>query len=447
VASVAEKSSIGLHIGLSLDGEFRIEERLGTGGMGTVYRAVQEMTERSVAIKVLHPHLCDEAMDMRFRREAQIISRLSHPNIITVYKCGHLADGSLYIAMEYVRGRGLGSVLEPGRPMDPERALPLMVQMADALAYAHEQKVIHRDIKPENMILARAGRSEAVKILDFGIAKIMDGNVTLTKTGMLFGSPPYMAPEQWRQEHDIDGRADVYALGCVFYEILTGRQPFRADSVVSYMRAHLEQPLPPSLDAGPRLAALPAIGEIVTKCIHRDREHRFADAYALVEALKDAQIELDASRRARGRTSNPAGEELPCSSPRAVDQQARAWAETQLAVDALRAGPTSEEAPDVRRSLLAIYERAANPPIDSSRRSSASPADGVAAEEGDAVLEHERAQDERLRAVTREFQGRDLPAPPGAPPADREAARTHLFFVVTGSVLCAALAVALVLLR
>lgn len=282
------------YVGQVFGGEFRIESQIGAGGMGAVYRATQAMTEREVAVKVLHRHLLSETVLKRFRQEAQIISRLNHPNIVTVFKYGQHDDGSLYIAMELVEGRDLTTLIQARAMQDPARSLPLMVQMAEAVGYAHDMKIVHRDIKPENMIVGRVGRDERVKILDFGIAKIIDTKYIVTKTGMLCGSPPYMAPEQWSQVRDVDGRTDLYALGCVFYAMLTSRLPYEADNTPGYMSLHLEgSPVPP-MERNPALAALPALNDIILKAMATDRADRYADAFALRDALEDVRLGLRA---------------------------------------------------------------------------------------------------------------------------------------------------------
>lgn len=538
VGSAAERSSADPYIDTTIDGEFTIDAKLGSGGMGTVYRAMQRVTERAVAVKVLHAHVCDEATIARFRKEAQIISRLSHPNIVTVYKYGQHSDGLLYIAMEYLRGQPLDAILQSGQGMDIERALPLMIQMADALAYAHDQKVIHRDIKPENIILVRSGRTETVKILDFGIAKMVDGNSTLTKSGLLCGSPPYMAPEQWAEARDIDGRTDIYGLGCVFYELITGKQPYQQSSVIGYMRAHLNGPTPPPpIEAGARISGLPGVGEIIMKCLSRERADRYADAYDLVAALKEEQLALDASRLSR-------------SGPSSVRRYTRATATTQIAgpgpapadpVDAASGGDRAEPAPaaDVSippaspplagagsdrssgaaaprasigpgqrvsvidpaaqiaarardpsappatplspispaspagarslvspLSLVSIGNAAPSPddppesepplsatepypiPVPIARQIAISDAAAPDEAEGEDPEGDEEAASNRLREVAHAFPRRDDdPADDAAGGSDQNAGRTHVLVVVTGSVLCIALAVALVLLR
>ncbi|MFH2008913.1 MAG: serine/threonine-protein kinase [bacterium] len=280
------------YLNQSFGGEFNVEKQIGMGGMGTVYRAIQAMTERPVAIKVLHRHLAGEVLIKRFQLEAQIISKLNHPNIVTIFKYGQHTDGSLYIVMEYVEGRTLTDLILAKVLFDPRRFVPLMLQLTDAVAYAHDLKIIHRDLKPENIIVSRTGREERSKVLDFGIAKIVDTKYLVTKTGMLCGSPPFMSPEQWQQSRDLDGRTDIYSLGVVFYAMVTGRLPYEADSTPGYMSAHLAgNPTPPK-ERSDALRRIPALNDIILRCLQVQRCDRYEDAYALLEALKEVHLGL-----------------------------------------------------------------------------------------------------------------------------------------------------------
>jgi len=276
-------------VGTTVGDEFLIERQLGSGGMGAVYGARQRVTERAVAIKILHRHLIDRTVVDRFEQEAQIASKLNHPNIVTVYKYGERDDGGLYIAMEFAEGKSLSDLIASGALKDVKRAVPLMVQMADALAYAHEQKIVHRDIKPSNIMVGKTGRKESVKILDFGIAKVMDDNHIVTKTGLLCGSPEYMSPEQWRQYRDIDGRSDMYSVGCVFYAMLTGRPPFESKSVPGYMMKHVGTEAARLDRRVPALGRYPALATIIDRCMAKDRDDRYADAYELADALRELE--------------------------------------------------------------------------------------------------------------------------------------------------------------
>jgi len=353
-------------IGELVGGEFEIKEMLGEGGMGAVYLAKQKQTDREVAIKVLQKSLYDESLSGRFKQEAQIVSKLSHPGIITIYTYGQHSDRTLFIAMEYVRGHTLDNLLEDSRGFDVDRALPLMIQMADALAYAHEQKIIHRDIKPANIIVTRTGRSESVKILDFGIAKMLDGNAALTRTGTLCGSPVFMSPEQWSQVRDIDGRTDIYSLGCVFYQMMAGRPPFVADTTIGYMMAHTQQKPPLVQDVSATVSQLPALNEIIMRCLETDRADRYPDMYALLDALKEAEGTFAAGRR--GPTSTP-----PVARPAPVKAAPRHLAATAVGV-VRRKPPGTGDSIDISLADAPALAVAAPPAEPAARSEPSTPA-------------------------------------------------------------------------
>lgn len=202
-----------------------IGELIGQGGMGFVYKAKQRHLDRDVALKILHSELQqDPAFAKRFEREAQALAKLNHPNIVSVFDSGHTEAGDYYFVMEYVDGVSLREVLKGGH-LDSEKALVVVPQVCDALQYAHEQGIVHRDIKPENILIDSRGR---VKIADFGLAKLLDPssqNENLSHVGQRMGTAHYMAPEQAQDATDVDHRADIYSLGVVFYEMLTGELP------------------------------------------------------------------------------------------------------------------------------------------------------------------------------------------------------------------------------
>ena len=200
-------------------------ELVGQGGMGAVYKARQKQLDRMIALKILPDDRAEsEAFPERFMREARSLAKLNHPNIVTVYDFGHTESGLYYFLMEFVEGTNLRNVIEAGN-LSPGEALAIIPQICDALQYAHQEGIIHRDIKPENILIDKKGR---VKIADFGIAKLLDSpddQFTLTQAGHKMGTPHYMAPEQIEHPHDVDHRADIYSLGVVFYEMLTGELP------------------------------------------------------------------------------------------------------------------------------------------------------------------------------------------------------------------------------
>src|SRR5215469_13147150 len=208
-------------------GKYRIVSRLGRGGMGTVYKAVDETLDREVAIKSLNPDLADPELLKRFRAEAVMLAKLNHPNIATLFELTQ-HDGQLLMVMEFVGGETLEALSQRTGALTADRARELCLQVLDALAFAHRAGVVHRDLKPANLMLSESG---LVKIMDFGLAR-MAGTEHLTIDGFMVGTPAYMAPEQVLAG-EIDGRADLYAMGVVLFRLLTAQLPFKADSGIS----------------------------------------------------------------------------------------------------------------------------------------------------------------------------------------------------------------------
>ncbi len=240
------------YIGKMVATKYRVEQMLGEGGMGKVYKATQLALDKPVVLKVLRQALLgDERTVARFQREAKAASRLNHPNSISVLDFGQAEDGSMFIAMEYVQGKDLHQILSREWPLPESRIIRIMGQVLSALADAHSAGVIHRDLKPENiMVEQRRGEADFVKVLDFGIAKIVDGTddegPALTRAGFVCGTPEYMSPEQARGAK-LDHRSDLYAVGVILYQLTSGLLPFDSDSAVGFATKHLtEIPMPPS---------------------------------------------------------------------------------------------------------------------------------------------------------------------------------------------------------
>ena len=232
----------------------RVEGVIGRGGMSVVYLAEHIGLRRKVALKVLGPELADdEAFRERFIRESQITARLDHPNIVTVYDAGE-ADGVLYISMRYVEGTDLERLLRAETRLEPARAVSLISQAAAALDAAHAAGLVHRDVKPGNILLASDARSSRDRafLSDFGVTKRLETGAGITRTGQFVGTVDYVSPEQIRGE-DLDGRADVYSLGCVLYRCLTGEVPFPRDTEVATIYAHLQDPPPVPSERLPEL--------------------------------------------------------------------------------------------------------------------------------------------------------------------------------------------------
>jgi serine/threonine-protein kinase len=275
-----------------LNGQFQILQKIGSGGMGSVYKAAQPAMNRMVAVKILHPKLTNRKdLVSRFRREARAMSHLAHPNTVKVLLYGDLDDGSLYIVMEYLEGKNLNQVVRKEGPLSVERAIPILIQVCGALQEAHLQGIIHRDLKPENIFLStNGGLKDYPKVLDFGLAKVTErelrpGSVMLTQEGMVFGTPEFMSPEQ-AQGKPLDPRSDIYSLAVILYEVLTGKLPFDARTPMEYIQMHVTRP-PISLDEripGKRFPS--GLSKVLNRALEKEPEDRYANAADFANALK-----------------------------------------------------------------------------------------------------------------------------------------------------------------
>jgi hypothetical protein len=260
---------------------YRIEAVLGRGGMGTVYSVLDEREGGRRALKVLHAHLLDEpgALD-RFKREAGLLARIRHPAVPLLHAWG-TSDGEAYYVSDLVDGDDLRAHLKRRGPFPPAEAAEVGALIADALAAAHGAGIVHRDVKPHNVVV---GRDRSVHLVDFGIARSLGGATqTITATGMTLGTPEYMSPEQF-ESHRVDARSDVYSLGVVLFELLTGTLPFRGDTPVAVARKHLEEPPPLVRSLAKDVPAW--LDRIVQTCLEKDRARRFPSASDLAAALR-----------------------------------------------------------------------------------------------------------------------------------------------------------------
>ena len=268
-------------IGTLLDGRYRLNAVLGQGGMGAVYRAEQVSLQREVALKVLRTDLAGQEAAARFAREALALSKLDHPNIVRVIDSGQ-AEGRPYLVMELVSGRDLLQELFRG-PMAPDRAVPILAQLCDALAAAHAHSIIHRDLKPENVIITETG---VPKILDFGIA-VADGGLRVTAAGFVLGTPEYLAPEQALGQA-LTARSDLYTLGVVAYRMLSGVLPFTATEPREYLLLHAGTQCPDLREKWADGKEWPELCDAVMKALNKDPWLRYPDALAMKKALEDA---------------------------------------------------------------------------------------------------------------------------------------------------------------
>jgi serine/threonine-protein kinase len=275
-------------IGNLLRGRYRLEERIGSGGMSTVYRAFDETLERWVAIKVLHHTMEDDPVQLeRFRREARTVARLNHPHVVTVIDAGE-DDGHPFIVFEYVDGDTLKGLIKRIGPLPVVEAVAYAIEIGRGLMAAHHERLVHRDVKPQNVLIDPDGRA---KVTDFGISRSLDSD-GLTATGRVLGTTDYVAPEQALGE-DVTEQSDVYSLGICLFEMLTGNVPFSAESQVGVAMKHVRDPLPDVQSLRPEMSA--ALAAIVERSTAKETSNRYADAAEMVEDLEQA-LGIEAAR-------------------------------------------------------------------------------------------------------------------------------------------------------
>jgi serine/threonine-protein kinase len=275
-----------------LDGKFQILQKVGSGGMGSVYKALQPEMNRMVGVKILHPKLANRKdLVSRFRREARAMSQLTHPNTVKVFLFGELDDGPLYIIMEFLEGKNLNQTVRSEGPFPMERALPVLIQVCGALDEAHKAGIIHRDLKPENIFLVQAGGlRDFPKVLDFGLAKVGErqmrpGSVILTQEGMVFGTPEFMSPEQ-AQGRVLTPASDIYSLAVILYEVLTGKLPFDAKNAMDYIQLHVTGRPTPLNQRIPGRTFPPLLEQVMDRALAKRPEDRFASAAEFAIAMQ-----------------------------------------------------------------------------------------------------------------------------------------------------------------
>ena len=277
-------------IGRVLDKRYEMLERIGEGGMGVVYKGRQVSIDRIVAIKMLNPHMAkDPNWVKRFNNEAMACSRLQHPNTIRMFDFGQTSEGRLFMAMEFLDGQSLREAIAAGAPMAGVRVLKILIQCCASLGEAHNFGIIHRDIKPDNVFLLNmAGSPDFVKVLDFSVAKLLESDAMKTQAGVVFGTPQYMSPEQGRGV-PLDARSDIYALGILAFEMLTGRPPFSDENPMNVLQMHMRQPVP-ALPAN----VPPAVQRLVMRTLEKEASRRFQSATEMMQECQKTFAELGA---------------------------------------------------------------------------------------------------------------------------------------------------------
>jgi serine/threonine-protein kinase len=276
-------------VGKVIDGRYEIQQRVGEGGMGVVYKARQMSIDRVIALKMLNAQMQgDQTWVQRFYNEAKACSRLQHPNTIRMFDFGQTSDGRLFMTMEFLDGVSLRDALQRG-PIAPQRVVKILIQCCASLAEAHSIGIIHRDIKPDNVFLLNmAGSPDFVKLLDFSVAKLLEGDRMKTQAGVVFGTPQYMSPEQGRGL-PLDARSDLYALGVLAYEMLTGNVPYNDENPMTVIQMHQHGQIPPMPDAIPY-----SVQMVVRRAMEKDPARRYQSAGEMMQHCQQVFAELNA---------------------------------------------------------------------------------------------------------------------------------------------------------
>ena len=308
-------------------GRYIVDRLIARGGMAAVYLAEHADLRRPVALKILRPpDEADGAVDFedRFRLEAQTLAQLNHPNIVTLHDFGRMEDGRVFLAMEYIDGPRLTDLLKAG-PIDPHRAIGLILQVCQALRYAHARGVIHRDLKPSNLlVLQESAEREIVKVVDFGLVKLTHDDQSVTKAGLVLGSPHCMSPEQVKGL-DVDARTDVYAIGVLLFRALMGRYPFHGRNSTQTMLAHLNEAVPTFFATNKDVIVPSGLEEVTRCCLEKDPARRYQDMDGLITAL--AQV---------------------------IDQPADTWLTSSVAVSTIRRAAPVSPAQSAARMAAAV---------------------------------------------------------------------------------------------
>jgi tRNA A-37 threonylcarbamoyl transferase component Bud32 len=298
---MSEEATTGLAtslIGTVLSGRYRLESKLGSGGMSTVYLARDETLQRWVAVKVMHREISDQPDQLeRFRREARTVAQLSHPNVVAVIDAGE-DSGYPYIVLEYVEGETLKQRIDRLGRLPVDEAAAYGIEIGRGLAAAHAQRLIHRDVKPQNVLIDTEGRA---KVTDFGIARSLESD-GLTKTGRVLGTTDYVAPEQ-AMGQAVDARCDIYSLGVLLYEMLTGEVPFQADTLVGVAMKHVNERMPDVQERRPEVSS--ALAAVIERATAKEPKKRYPDMIAMLGDLEGAlEVEVARSGTSHGEATN-----------------------------------------------------------------------------------------------------------------------------------------------
>ncbi len=327
-------------LGVTLPGGYVILELIGVGGMGRVYRAEQKALGRTVAVKIIHPHLLgDESASVRFITEARAASRLNHPNIVSVFDFGK-SDSQLYLVMEFLRGKDLARVDYEEGPLSFRRIVDILCQVLAGLAEAHHLGIIHRDLKPENVVLeAMRTGGDFVKVVDFGLAKMREvPSSHITSPGIVCGTPDYMSPEQGRGD-PIDGRSDLYTCGVLLFQLLTGRLPFESESPTQVVLMHLTVPAPNPAEVAPGRQIPQPLVDVTMKSLQKDAARRYQTADEFATALRQALVQMERAAQSVQPPSNNDGGQCPaCGTPAYKGQKFCGECGTRV----ISAGPPSQ---------------------------------------------------------------------------------------------------------
>src|SRR5687768_15305203 len=275
-------------VGMCLNGRYRLDAQIGAGGMSTVFRAFDTTLERRVAVKLMHREIASDSDQLeRFRREARSVAQLNHPHIVGVIDAGE-EDGRPYIVFEYVEGETLKERIRRLGRLPIDEAIAYAIEIGRALDCAHAHKLVHRDVKPQNVLIDRDGRA---KVTDFGIARSMEAQ-GLTATGRVLGTTDYVSPEQ-ALGHEVTEQSDIYSLGVVLYEMLTGEAPFKADTQVAVAMKHVREPLPDVQRRRPEISA--TLAAVVERATAKETQHRYATVDEMVHDLEEV-LAIEAAR-------------------------------------------------------------------------------------------------------------------------------------------------------